>query len=452
MPETEPWSREWGRILSLIALSMNGLILLHPRGGRLAPVMWIPKLLAGAWAPVMAAVGLTGAALSTRHLGDGWRVLLPWLAGLVGAGIGVWHTARIAAPHESFAETLGENWAARVPASLRPRMQQRRYRLIPPPPPRVPWEEDVAFGTGAATGAPLYANIWLPPDGVPHTGVALLYIFGGAWHFLDKDTGTRHFFRHLAAQGHVVMDTTYTLAPTADLVQMMQDVKQAIAWMKNVGARRYGVDPDRLVLCGCSSGAQMALLAAYTPNHPAFQGELTTDTSVGGVVAYCGIPDLRQSYAYFRKNLGNIFNEAIPLARWGKATFEWAAHLTGALPRENSYIDAGDWIPSIMGGTPESVPGAYDLGSPIHHVGAHCPPTLLFQGAHDFTGIRPDVRRLHQHLVGAGVPAVYVELPGTEHAFDIIPLNVLRTSPAAQAATYDLDRFLGLLSTGAIGD
>lgn len=446
MPEAEPWTREWGRILSLTAFMMNGLILLHPRSGKLAPVLWMPKLLAGAWAPVMAGLGLAGAALSTRHLGDGWRVFLPWLAGLLGAIIGVWHTKRVTAPHDAFDQAFGDGWAARIPPALLGRMQRTRYRLLPAPPPRVPWDEDVVFGASAATGAPLYANIWLPPAGVPRTGTALLYIFGGAWHFFDKDTGTRHVFRHIAAQGHVVMDIGYTLAPTATLAQMIQEIKGAIAWIKTEGAQRYGVDPDRLVLCGCSSGAQMALLAAYTPNHPAFQGGVTVDTSVGGVVAYCGIPDLRTSYAYFRKNLGDIFNEAIPLGRWGKTAFEWAAHLTGALPREHPYIDAGDWIPSIMGGTPETMPDAYDLGSPIYHAGAHCPPTLLFQGTHDFTGIRPDVRRLHRRLTSAGVPAAYVELSCTEHAFDIIPLNVLRTSPAAQAAAYDLDRFLGLIS------
>ncbi|MFQ5857008.1 MAG: hypothetical protein ACE5LU_15450 [Anaerolineae bacterium] len=44
----------------------------------------------------------------------------------------------------------------------------------------------------------------------------------------------------------------------------------------------------------------------------------------------------------------------------------------------------------------------------------------------------------------AGVPVVYHEFPQTEHAFDLVVLP--RCSPAAQAALYDVDRFLALMS------
>jgi acetyl esterase/lipase len=54
------------------------------------------------------------------------------------------------------------------------------------------------------------------------------------------------------------------------------------------------------------------------------------------------------------------------------------------------------------------------------------------------------VRTLAQRLEASGVPVVYVEFPQTEHAFDLVILP--RLSPAAQAALYDVDRFLGLVN------
>jgi acetyl esterase/lipase len=33
---------------------------------------------------------------------------------------------------------------------------------------------------------------------------------------MDKDFGTRHFFHHLTAQGHTVMDVAYRLCPEGD--------------------------------------------------------------------------------------------------------------------------------------------------------------------------------------------------------------------------------------------
>ena len=87
-------------------------------------------------------------------------------------------------------------------------------------------------------------------------------------------------------------------------------------------------------------------------------------------------------------------------------------------------------------------PGTRHLGSPINHAGPHCPPTLLLQGAHDVFGMVADGRRLHRALRQTGVASVYVEFPDTDHAFDLI---LPKWSPAAQAATYDTERFLALM-------
>jgi acetyl esterase/lipase len=262
---------------------------------------------------------------------------------------------------------------------------------------------------------------------------------------MDKDLGTRRFFRHLAGQGHVIVDAVYTLAPRARLPAMVADVKQAIAWLK-ANAPRYGVHPERIVLMGCSSGAHLALLAAYTPNHPLLQSsDLKADTSVRAVVSYSGTPDLRASHDYLQAHLGRFMTGRIPLERWAIVTLETIFRRTRYLPPDGRYVDTAEWLPSLLGGTPDQVPEMYDLGSPIAHVGSHCPPTLLLQGGHDFTGIKPHVRRLHRALQEAGALSVYIEYPNSEHAFDMVPANLPRWLPTAQVSTYDTERFLALM-------
>lgn len=56
-----------------------------------------------------------------------------------------------------------------------------------------------------------------------------MYLHGSAWYLLDKDYGTRPFSRHLAAQGHVIMDVAYRLCPEVDIYEMVGDVKRAVA-------------------------------------------------------------------------------------------------------------------------------------------------------------------------------------------------------------------------------
>ncbi|MBU0704200.1 MAG: alpha/beta hydrolase [Chloroflexi bacterium] len=426
------------RILSYLAALLGALTLAPIKPGWGAVWLWGPKMLAGAWAPFLALAGGLGALI-----GLGRKDRRAVWAGLFGAAVAVRHVVRVTAPNDGggFAKAFGADWRARIPPDLRARMLPKRYTPIPADPPQVPWQRDVVVGTHVETGDPLLADLWQPPDGVPRTGLAVIYLHGSAWHYLDKDMCTRRFFRHLAGQGHVVVDLAYTLAPQAGLRAMVADVKRGIAWVK-VNAAEYGVDPERVVLVGGSAGGHLALLAAYTPNHPELDpADVDADTSVRAVVSYYGLPDLRASYDYFQTGFGHVMVEET----LGKSVVDGIEAIllrTGILPPGGKYAGYTDLLPNLLGGTPEDVLELYHLGSPINHVGPHCPPTLLLQGAHDLGGMAPDVRRLHRALRGAGVASVCVEFPDTEHAFDLV---FPKWAPAAQAATFDTERFLALM-------
>jgi acetyl esterase/lipase len=427
------------RILSYLSAFLSVLTLVRLKGKWSA--LWVGKMLMGAWTLFLALAGGLGAliGLAIRDRKAVW-------AGLFGATVAVRHVARAVAPHDGFVQAFGPGWQSRIPPGLRARMLSRRYTPLPADPPQVLWQRDVVFGTHRKseneTGDPLLCDVWQPPNGVPRTGLGVIYIHGSAWHYMDKDMGTRRFFRHLAGQGHVVMDVAYTLAPKAQLLAMVADVKRAIAWMKT-HATEYGVNPERIVLVGGSSGGHLVLLAAYTPNHPELQpSDVGVDTSVQAVVSYYGFPDLKASHDYFRTHPGMMPTGETWLGQRFLERAEALFRRTRMLPPYGRLIDLPDFLPSLLGGTPDEVPELYHLGSPISHVGPHCPPTLLLQGAHDGGGMLPDVHRLHRALCEAGVASVYVEFPDTEHAFDLI---FPRWSPAAQAATYDTERFLALM-------
>jgi acetyl esterase/lipase len=430
--------RKTSRILSYLSALLSALTLVRLRGRGM--ILWGVKMLAGAWTPFLAVAGGLGAliGLARRDRKAMW-------AGLFGAAVAVRHVVKVTAPgtdNSSFAQAFGSGWLSHIPPELRARMLPQRYTPLPPDPPEVGWRQDVVFGTHLETGDPLLCDIWQPPNGVPHTGLGVIYLHGSAWHYIDKDVGTQRFFRHLAGQGHVVMDAAYTLAPRAQLRAMVADVKRAIAWIKT-HATEYGVNPERIVLVGGSAGGHLALLSAYTPNHPELQpADVDVDTSVRAVISYYGMPDLRASYDYFRDFPRMLPSEKTRLGRWCLDNIEAFFHRTRILPPYGQLIDTPDCLSSLMGGTPDEVPELYHLGSPINHVGPHCPPTLLLQGAHDSAGMIPDVRRLYRALRQAGVPSVYVEFPDTEHAFDLI---FPKWAPVAQAATYDTERFLALM-------
>jgi acetyl esterase/lipase len=411
------------RILVLSALFLSALRLVHlkPLVGPTLPILLVPfRLLADALAPFTALAGAISALLGLLR-----RDRLALVAGAISCALSARHVRSVSRPHDGLERAFGPHWRGDIERKLSSHamshMLPRRWTPFLQQGATPHRESDRCFwtmpGSDGRDPLPLLCNIWQPPQGRPRSGLALIYFHGGGWHQYDKGLLTGPFFRHLAAQGHVVMDAAYRLYPNTDLAGTVADAKRAVAWMK-ANAGRYGVDPERIVVAGGSAGGHLALMAAYAPNHTELTPEdlRGVDTSLSGVVAFYPVVDLRSYVAY----------NSYATTKFGPL------ELTS--PRE---VVAG-----LLGGTPEEVPDRYDLLSPRHHVSAQCPPTLLLQGSHDHVVPLEPLRSLYRELDGAGVPVVYVEYPATEHAFDLVLPAV---SPSAQAAWYDVARFLALL-------
>jgi acetyl esterase/lipase len=194
------------------------------------------------------------------------------------------------------------------------------------------------------------------------------------------------------------------------------------------------VDPGKIVLGGGSAGCHLALLAAYAPQHPELTPEdvKSADLSVCGVVSYYGPTDLLAAY----QHEGGQQFVGLPSVPIGTRVdpikaFQYAGRLD-----------------VLLGGHPQDALDTYQLASPVSHVHPGCPPTLLIQGHQDLLVPVGATCALHAKLVEMGVPAINVVFPWTDHAFDLI---LPQTSPPAQSALYDVDRFLALLASKAWG-
>jgi acetyl esterase/lipase len=429
--------RRIARILSLCSTLLGLLTLIRPRSGFLSLIVWFPKALAEACAPLLAGAGSLSAVMGLAAR-DRWAFSM----GVAGAVIAGRHVVHVSAAHREFERAFGEGWERRIPVSLKERMLPARWSPRAKAPPVVPWGRDIQVGINYESGLPLLADIWCPPQGVMPTRLGVIYLHGSGWHYTDKDMHTRHFFRHLAGQGHLILDLAYTLAPRDGLRSMMSDVKQAIAWLKTHSAQ-YIIDPDRIVLIGASAGGHLALLAAYTADHPAFQlQDIEADTSVRAVVSYYGPTDLFTQQEYFESWFPPLLSRNSRRMRSLIRRVERAARHTRLLPDHGQLVEPRDLLPNVIGAGLQEAPGEYRFWSPITHAGKDCPPTLLLQGKHDFAVPVADVRRLHRALLAHGATSILVEFEDTEHAFDLL---FPRWSPAAQAATYDVERFLALM-------
>lgn len=374
------------------------------------------KLAAAGLAPFVAALGALGGLLGLLT-----GAPFAFLAGLTGALISASYIRRIMTPHTGFSKVFGAAWPGRVTPTQSSRMLKERWTLQLPPDPPATVSRDLPFWTVPYAGFQLVCDLWQPPAGVQPSGLGVIYLHGGGWSTLDKGVLTDAFFRHLAAQGHVIMDVAYRMHPEADLQGALDDAQRAVAWMKQRGAE-YGIDPAKIVLAGASSGGAMALLAAYAPGKEDFVPEDVGEVDLGaaGVIAFYAPSDLAAYYAF-----NDYGDEAAPVLD------------TIGLP-DTRFV-----LADLLGGNPAQVPDAYAQYSALSYVHADCPPTLLLHGEQDSAVPVESSRKLAAALEAAGAPVIYVELPSNEHGFDLILPQV---SPSAQAAWYDVERFLALLA------
>ncbi len=393
------------------------------RWGSLDPSLlpYTGKLMAQALSPVWTTVGAL-AAIIGLIAGDKAAAV----GGVLGTAIVADTMRRVLAPHHGFEQAFGPAWDERIPAARKAHLP-RRWNGYLRPVRTAGVHRDVPYAV-LPGGRQLLCDIWQPPAGVETSGVAMVYLHGGGWQAMDKDSGTRPFFRHLAAQGHVIMDVSYRLCPETDLQGMVGDVKRAVAWMR-VHAFEYGADPDRIVLAGASAGGHLALLGAYTAGVRALSPfENFADAAVRGVIAWYAPADLTR-YS------GDRFPRDWPL-------FVRVAHRLGMInsPDHLSWVDLER---KLLGAPIREAREQVALLSPITYVGPHCPPTLMIYGTHD--GLIPieDPRSLYAALQECKVPAVYLELPWVDHAFDMAAPHL---SPAAQAAYQDVEQFLALMA------
>lgn len=245
----------------------------------------------------------------------------------------------------------------------------------------------------------LTADVYAPPSGTGHPVVVQIY--GGAWSRGDPDNDA-DFAQYLAARGHVVVAIDYRHAPRWTWPAQRDDVTTALAWVRD-HVHEFGGDARRLVLLGRSAGAQLALVAAYTP------GPLP----VAGVVALYSPTNLAEG--------------------WRTPPSPDPLGVRGALEK-------------YLGGTPDEQPDRYREASPVTHVSRDVPPTLLLNGGRDHAVEARFGRELDARLRAAGATSVYLELPWSEHAFDLPPRGL-----GLQISWYYAERFIAWALAGDMG-
>jgi len=225
-------------------------------------------------------------------------------------------------------------------------------------------------------------DLYEPKEGdAPRIGIVLIH--GGGWR-AGKKEDYNYYSQVFAHKGYVVANINYRLSNEAKFPAAIQDCKCAVRWLR-AHAEKYNVDPERIIVAGGSAGGHLSLLVGYASDVPELEGRggySDVSSRVCGVVSIYGPTDLTTDFVR-----GNQF----------------AAMVVGA----------------FIGAPIDRALGKYELASPIQHVDAADPPTLILHGTVD--DVVPIVQsdRLSEKLEEVGVPFVYDRIAGWPHAMDL---------------------------------
>lgn len=224
---------------------------------------------------------------------------------------------------------------------------------------------------------------------------ALLYVHGGGFRILSKDT---HWMMgiHFAKHGYITFNMNYRLTPKHPYPAAAEDCSHALLWLLQ-HAEEYGADPRRIILAGESAGGNlvtMLTVASHFPQHsePWAQALFASQPSIKAVLPACGLHQVSRPDRFLSNpDLLHLVRERI---------IEVSVQY---LPEDHNN------------------PGKYMLADPLLFLeqsptpARPLPPFFVFAGDQD--PIVDDSIRLHHALARLDVPCELRIYPGEDHAF-----------------------------------
>ena len=213
-------------------------------------------------------------------------------------------------------------------------------------------------------------NGWKAEDKRP----AIVFFFGGGW-----SSGTPRQFenqcRYLASRGMVAMCADYRVKSRHGVkaAACVADAKSALRWIRS-NAAKLGIDPQRIAAAGGSAGGHLAAAIATLPG----LDDPNDDKRVSCVPAALV-----------------LFNPALVLAP------AKGADLSGFLSTATA---------ERFGCEPAEI-------SPLHHVKAGLPPTIIFHGKADTTVPYSSAELFAARMKAAGNRCELIGAEGQKHGY-----------------------------------
>jgi acetyl esterase/lipase len=247
----------------------------------------------------------------------------------------------------------------------------------------------------SATNA-LQADVHQPPGDLVRP--VIVFIHGGALMMGGRQLSAKpgSLLEALLNAGYVVVSIDYRLAPQVRLPAILEDLRDACAWVRLRGPELFHIDPDNLSVMGQSAGGYLTLMAGWR-----------VQPRPRALVSFWGYGDIA----------GKWYSQPDAFYRRQPLVSKEEADATGGAKLYLYCRQQGLWPKVLTGCDAQTEPRAFDPFCPVRNVTRDYTPTLLIHGTKD-TDVPYELSvQMDKELAAHGVAHQFITIPEGGHGF-----------------------------------
>ncbi|MCC5909357.1 MAG: alpha/beta hydrolase [Clostridiaceae bacterium] len=235
----------------------------------------------------------------------------------------------------------------------------------------------------------------------------ILYIHGGALIWGNREYISKEQVALYHEAGFHVISIDYRLAPETKLENIIEDIQDAVTWVKTHCQNNYGFDSDKMAVVGSSAGGYLSLMTGTFINKPK------------AIVSFYGYGDIVRDW--YSKPSNHYLQKPI-ISKEDAYSFVGDTIITeGERERYIYYLycrQNGIWTSEISGYTMLLNKEVLLSLCPLYKIGTDYPPTLLLHGDQDQDVPFSQSVLLEEKLNENNVENKFITLQGKGHDFD----------------------------------
>jgi acetyl esterase/lipase len=255
------------------------------------------------------------------------------------------------------------------------------------------------------------ADVYRYPDGEARP--AIIWIHAGALIIGSRNWLPSRQLEKYVKAGYNVVAIDYRLAPETKLPEIIEDLKDAYAWVRAKGPDLFKIDPDRIAVVGHSAGGYLTLMAGFrlVPRPKA-------------LVSFYGYGDLTgpwyaQPDSFYNQKPSVSKDQAFAAVGDSVISGTPTRSLTGGRYQFYLYCrQQGLWPIEVSGHDPDKERAWFSPYEPLRNVTKAYPPTVLLHGEKDTDVPFEQSVLMAEALKRHGVEYEFIANPDWGHMFD----------------------------------